>query len=102
MFNIGVGYGVLKNTATHSWDNSVYTTSLGNGTNISIIPSINIEYNFDKIRLFCSYSYEMLFIINRSRFYIPTINVHWYPILANYYFVGDFKLGIITIFGRIA
>lgn len=94
MFNIGVGYGVVKNTVTHSWDNSVHTHSLGNGTDISVIPSVNIEYHFDRIRLFCSYSYEMLFEIDRGRFYMPNIDVDWYTILGDYYFVGDLKLGV--------
>lgn len=94
MFNIGVGYGVVKNTVTHSWDNSVHTLTLGNGMDISVIPSVNIEYNFNRIRLFCSYSYEMLFEIDRSRFYMPNIDVDWYTILGDYYFVGDLKLGV--------
>ena len=94
VIEIGVGYGVVKNTVTHSWDNSVHTHSLGNGTDISVIPSVNIEYHFDRIRLFCSYSYEMLFEIDRGRFNMPNIDVDWYTILGDYYFVGDLKLGI--------
>ena len=68
--------------------------TLGNGVDISVIPSVNIEYNFDRIRLFCSYSYEMLFEIDRDRFYMPVINLDWYAILGDYYFVGDLKLGV--------
>lgn len=94
MFNIGIGYGVVKNTVTHSWDNSVHALTLGNGVDISVIPSVNVEYNFDRIRLFCSYSYEMLFEIDRDRFYMPVINLDWYAILGDYYFVGDLKLGV--------
>ena len=36
----------------------------------------------------------MLFEIDRDRFYMPVINLDWYAILGDYYFVGDLKLGV--------
>ena len=95
-FDVGLGFSKLTNTRTYSKDGSTSTSLLGGGLTSSIIPSVNIEYNFVKFKIFCSYTYEMLFkteIIDD--FYITIIDVEWLSILTtDYYFLGDFKLGV--------
>ena len=95
-FDVGLGFSKLTDTTTYSKTGSTYTHLLGGGLTSSIIPSINVEYNFVKFKIFCSYTYEMLFLTEIiDDFYITIIDVHWLSILTtDYYFLGDLKLGV--------
>lgn len=93
ILDLGLGFSKMTRTWTYSKNGHTGIGSLGRGLTSSINPSINIEYNFKKFKILCSYTYEMLFVI--GEFYKPNLMVHWLDIFTtDYYFLGDFKLGV--------
>ncbi len=82
MFSVGAGFASCEEI--YSKNGEITHRFIGSGPTLSIIPAINLEYNFDRIKLFCSYNYDILFEFWQITKWIDPYN----------YFLGDFKLGV--------
>lgn len=94
MINIGLGHSVIIKTNDPNSMITSRTTVLGRGLGASVIPSINVEYNLDRVKLFCSYDYEMLFAVEFLGFGFYSHLCILTPFTITELFLGNFKLGI--------
>lgn len=93
ILDLGLGFYKLTNIWAYSKNGYTGIEILDRNLTSSIIPSINIEYNFKRTKIFCSYTYEMLFVTGEP--YKLNNVVLWLDIYAtDYYFLGYFKLGV--------
>lgn len=94
-FNVGLGYAsqtcyILDN----KWIGVPYLER-NRGVFAYINPSVNVEYDINRFRIFCSYSYDMSFVKTGFKNPFPTCDVKPYErIKMNNYFLSDLKLGI--------
>ena len=94
-FNVGLGYAsqtcyILDN----KWIGVPYLER-NRGVFAYINPSVNVEYDINRFRIFCSYSYDMSFVKTGFKNPFTTCDVKPYErIKMNNYFLSDFKLGI--------
>ena len=93
-FNIGFGYAYHTCYIVNRWAEHIYEEH-DQGWFSCINPSVNIEYNIKRFRIFCSYSYDMSFV--KTGFENPTLTCDGKPyakIKMNNYFLNDFKFGV--------
>ena len=94
-FNVGLGYAsqtcyILDN----KWIGVPYLER-NRGVFAYINPSVNVEYDINRFRIFCSYSYDMSFVKTGFKNPFTTCDVKPYErIKMNNYFLSDLKLGI--------
>ena len=93
-FNLGLGYASHTCYIFSKWmeyTNIEYDYGLFSYIN----PSVNIEYDINKFRIFCSYSYDLSFVKTGFKNPFPTCDVKPYEsIKMNNYFLSDLKLGV--------
>ena len=82
MLSVGTGFASCEEIYSRNGETS--PRFIGSGPTVSIIPAINLEYNFDRIKLFCSYNYDKLFEFWQITKWPDPYN----------YFLGDLKLGV--------
>lgn len=93
-FNVGLGYAsqtcyILDN----KWIGVPYLER-NRGVFAYINPSVNVEYDINRFRIFCSYSYDMSFVKTGFNPF-TTCDVKPYErIKMNNYFLSDLKLGV--------
>ncbi|MBE6342452.1 MAG: hypothetical protein E7065_03565 [Lentimicrobiaceae bacterium] len=94
-FNVGLGYAsqtcyILDN----KWIGVPYLER-NRGVFAYINPSVNVEYDINRFRIFCSYSYDMAFVKTGFKNPFTTCDVKPYErIKMNNYFLSDLKLGV--------
>ena len=94
-FNVGLGYAsqtcyILDN----KWIGVPYLER-NRGVFAYINPSVNVEYDINRFRIFCSYSYDMPFIKNGFKSPFFDLEARTNRVFkTNYYFLSDLKLGV--------